>query len=78
MEEIKKECPSITVDILVFAVNEKLDALKLLLIRRKNHPYMHNWALPGGFVEMNESLDEAARRELQEETGMQDIYMEQL
>lgn len=72
------ECPSVTVDILVFAVNEKLDALKLLLIRRKNHPYIHNWALPGGFVEMDESLDEAARRELQEKTGMQDIYMEQL
>lgn len=72
------ERPSVTVDILVFAINEKLDALKLLLIRRRNHPYIHCWALPGGFVEIHESLEEAARRELEEETGMQDIYMEQL
>ncbi len=78
MEEIREEHPSVMVDILVFAVNENLDALKLLLIRRRNHPYIHCWALPGGFVEMKESLDEAVRRELQEETGMQDIYMEQL
>lgn len=70
--------PSVTVDMLVFAVNEDLNALKILLIRRKNHPYMHCWALPGGFVGMDESLEEAARRELQEETGLQDIYMEQL
>ncbi|MDE7366085.1 MAG: NUDIX hydrolase [Lachnospiraceae bacterium] len=72
------ERPSVTVDMLVFAVNEALDALRLLLIRRKNHPFIHCWALPGGFVEINESLEEAARRELQEETGLQDIYMEQL
>lgn len=72
------ERPSVTVDMLVFAVNETLDALKILLIRRKNHPYIHCWALPGGFVEMDESLEEAARRELEEETGLQDIYMEQL
>ncbi|MCM1496123.1 MAG: NUDIX hydrolase [Bacteroides sp.] len=72
------ERPSVTVDMLVFAVNEAFDALRLLLIRRKNHPFLHCWALPGGFVEMDESLDEAARRELKEETGVQDIYMEQL
>lgn len=72
------ERPSVTVDILVFAVNETLDALKILLIRRKNHPYIQCWALPGGFVEMDESLEDAARRELEEETGLQDIYMEQL
>lgn len=72
------ERPAVTVDMLVFAVNEALDALRLLLIRRKNHPFIHCWALPGGFVEMEESLEEAARRELQEETGLQDIYMEQL
>lgn len=72
------ERPSVTVDMLVFAVSETLDSLRLLLIRRKNHPYMNCWALPGGFVELEESLEEAARRELQEETGLQDIYMEQL
>ena len=72
------ERPSVTVDILVFAVNAALDSLKLLLVRRKNHPYIHCWALPGGFVGMDESLEEAAARELKEETGLQDIYMEQL
>lgn len=70
--------PSLTVDILVFAVNESRDALRLLMIRRRNHPYIHCWALPGGFVEIDESLEEAARRELEEETGLRDIYMEQL
>lgn len=72
------ERPSVTVDMLVFAVNESLDGLKLLLIRRRNHPFIHCWALPGGFVEIEESLDEAVRRELKEETGLQNIYMEQL
>lgn len=72
------ERPSVTVDMLVFAVNESLDGLRLLLIRRKNHPFIHCWALPGGFVEIEESLEEAARRELKEETGLQNIYMEQL
>lgn len=72
------ERPSVTVDMLVFAVNEAWDALRLLLIRRKNHPFINCWALPGGFVEIDESLEEAARRELKEETGLQDIYMEQL
>ena len=48
------------------------------MIERGGHPYLGKWALPGGFVEMNESLEEAAARELKEETGLSDIYMEQL
>ena len=52
--------------------------LRLLLIKRGDHPYIGQWALPGGFVEMDESLDEAALRELQEETNIKNIYMEQL
>ena len=83
----KYERPSVTVDMLIFTVTEeekknyrKLPekVLKLLMIKRGDHPYMGQWALPGGFVQMNESLDEAAGRELKEETNIDDIYMEQL
>lgn len=83
----KYERPSVTVDMLILTVTEeekknyrKLPekVLKLLMIKRGDHPYMGQWALPGGFVQMNESLDEAAGRELKEETNIDDIYMEQL
>jgi len=83
----KYERPSVTVDMLIFTVTDeekknyrKLPekALKLLMIKRGDHPYIGQWALPGGFVNMNESLDEAARRELKEETNIDNIYMEQL
>jgi len=83
----KYERPSVTVDMLVFTVTEedkvnyrKLPekALRLLMIKRGGHPFLGQWALPGGFVEMNESLDDAAERELKEETNIDHIYMEQL
>ncbi|WP_145415021.1 NrtR DNA-binding winged helix domain-containing protein [Paenibacillus xylanexedens] len=81
------ERPSVTVDMLVFTIRSgeqenyrKLaePELGLLLIRRGGHPYLGQWALPGGFVSMDESLEDAARRELQTETGLDDIYLEQL
>lgn len=72
----KYEKPSVTVDMLVFTVDEQ--ALKLLLIKRKNDPFKACWAIPGGFVNIDESLDDAAARELREETGLNNIYMEQL
>jgi ADP-ribose pyrophosphatase YjhB (NUDIX family) len=62
----------------VFAVNERFDKLQVLLIKRKNHPYINCRALPGGFVGINESCEEAAIRELKEETGVENIYLEQL
>jgi len=68
--------PSVTVDVLLFTIIDR--ELKILLVRRKEEPFMGSWALPGGFVRINESLDEAAKRELQEETGVKDIYLEQL
>jgi 8-oxo-dGTP diphosphatase len=83
----KYKRPSVTVDILVFTVTEeekenyrKLSEkkLRILLIKRGEHPYLGKWALPGGFVEIEESLDEAVLRELKEETNIDDIYMEQL
>lgn len=70
--------PSVTVDNLIFTIDEKLNNLKILLIKRGDHPYMNCWALPGGFIDMNESAFEAANRELKEETGLEGIYLEQL
>ena len=68
--------PSLTVDCVVFGWDE--GELKVLLIERGIPPFEGKWALPGGFVKMNEDLDDAARRELQEETGINDIFLEQL
>lgn len=81
------ERPSVTVDMLVFTIRSEAQEnyrklaepeLQLLLIRRGGHPYLGQWALPGGFVSMQESLEDAARRELLTETGLDDIYLEQL
>ena len=68
--------PALTVDCVVFGFDE--GDLKVLLIRRDLDPYRGKWALPGGFVRIDETLDEAARRELQEETGIDRLYLEQL
>lgn len=69
--------PALTVDCVVFGLDQP-DSLQVMLIRRNLPPFEGEWALPGGFVHQDESLDEAARRELQEETGMTDIFLEQL
>ena len=68
--------PSVTVDIVVFTIIN--DDLKVLLIKRAVEPFKGEWAIPGGFVRMDESLEEAAKRELQEETNVKNIYLEQL
>ena len=72
------ERPSVTVDMLIFGVDEEKKNLKVLLSQRRNHPYIECWAFPGGFIEMEESAYHAACRELEEETGIRDVYMEQL
>ena len=72
----KYDRPSVTVDVVIFTLID--GSLHVLLVQRRNWPYEGHWAIPGGFVEMSESLDEAARRELEEETGLQDVYLEQL
>jgi 8-oxo-dGTP diphosphatase len=74
--QYEHERPSVTVDIILFTFQD--DQLRVLLVRRAQQPYAGKWALPGGFVQMDEDLDEAARRELSEETNVSDIYLEQL
>ncbi len=68
--------PSVTVDVVIFSLVD--DDLKVLLIKRKFAPFAGMWAIPGGFVRIDESLETAAARELAEETGVTDVYMEQL
>ncbi len=68
--------PAMTVDIVVFALDE--EDLKIMLIQRDLEPFAGEWALPGGFVHVDETLDAAARRELEEETGLKNIFLEQL
>lgn len=72
------ERPSVTVDMMLVTLNKTLSSLKVLLIQRGNHPYMNCWALAGGFVNIDESCYEAACRELEEETGITNVYLEQL
>lgn len=67
----------ITVDAVVFGYS-KADGVSLLLIQRKYDPFKGSWAIPGGFVLNDESLEEAVKRELYEETGVEVNYLEQL
>ena len=72
--------PCATTDMVLFSyAGEKpdTDALKVLLVCRKNHPSIGYWALPGGFVELYENLEDTARRELEEETGVKGLPVEQ-
>jgi len=66
----------LTVDCVVFGFDE--GELKVLLIQRALEPFKGRWALPGGFVRVEETLDEAARRELEEEAGLKNVFLEQL
>lgn len=70
------ERPNLAVDCVVFGLDE--EDLKIILIQRDLAPFKGKWAIPGGFVRMAESLEDAARRELKEETGVENVFLEQL
>ena len=72
------ERPGLTVDCVIFGLDLESDHLKVMLIERDLEPFAGMWAIPGGFVRSGESLEDAARRELQEETGIADVFLEQL
>jgi 8-oxo-dGTP diphosphatase len=67
---------AVSVDVVIFSL--RAGDLQVLLVKRGRPPYQGRWAVPGGFVEQNETLQAAALRELEEETGVRDVYVEQL
>lgn len=78
----KYDCPSNTTDVIVVRCAEKLkqwgQPLQILMVKRSNHPSIGFWAVPGGFVDMREDLDAGAARELEEETGIRELPLQQL
>lgn len=70
------ERPSVTVDVVIFSLVE--EELKVLLIKRLAPPFANMWAIPGSFVQIDEALEETAVRALADETGVEDVYTEQL
>lgn len=68
--------PAVTADCVVFGLDE--EDLKILLIQRGLSPFKGEWALPGGFAVVGEVIENTARRELEEETGLKEVYLEQL
>lgn len=81
------ERPSVTNDVIIFTTDDKIEknsrkvpqkGMQVLLIKRDDYPYKDDWAIPGGFVDNNESLESGANRKLKEETGIDNVYTEQL
>jgi 8-oxo-dGTP diphosphatase len=70
------EQPGVTVDLVLFTVEQ--DSLKVMLVKRAEAPFWGYWSLPGGFLKIGESLEEAALRILEEKTGVKEVYLEQL
>ena len=81
------ERPSVTNDVIIFTTDDRKEensrkvpkkGIQVLLIKRDEHPAKGKWAIPGGFVDVNESLEEGAIRKLKDETGIDNVYIEQL
>jgi len=79
--------PSVTNDIIIFTTGDRIEensrkvpkkGMQILLIKRDDYPYKGKWAIPGGFVKNDESLEDGALRKLKEETGIDNVYTEQL
>ncbi|MFT3890813.1 MAG: NUDIX domain-containing protein [Anaerolineales bacterium] len=70
------EQPAVTVDIVIFTVTN--DTLKAMLVKRAEEPFAGLWSIPGGFLKLGESLEDAAMRVLREKAGVEDVYLEQL
>jgi ADP-ribose pyrophosphatase YjhB (NUDIX family) len=79
--------PSVTNDIIIFTTDDKVEdnlrkvpkkGVQVILVKRNDYPYKDKWALPGGFVDIDESLEESAKRKLKEKTGIDNVYTEQL
>ncbi len=68
--------PSVSVDIALLTARG--NALEVFLVRRTEHPFKNDWSLPGGFVQLKESLEDAAARLLEAKTGLRDVFLEQL
>lgn len=76
LTSIPTQLPALTADTVLFTLLD--DELKVLLIQRRHPPFQGYWTLPGGFVALDESLDEAARRVLRDKAGVEELYLEQL
>ncbi|HEX8844600.1 MAG TPA: NUDIX domain-containing protein [Pyrinomonadaceae bacterium] len=72
------ERPGLTVDCVIFGLDLDEESLKVLLVERDLEPFAGMWAIPGGFVRQGETLEGAAARELEEETGITQVFLEQL
>ena len=70
------EQPAVTVDLVIFTVND--DTLKVMLVKRVEEPFADSWSIPGGFLKVGESLEDAALRVLKEKAGVENVYVEQL